>query len=180
MHNTMNLQKAGGISAILAAISYLIPIVLFLSILAPMGDASLGFTEIMTFIKEHKTLIFLSGFITNYGLEAVITLTGSNPSGAETLKAALDAVTSGIDSSDRYLGCLWVLLICVAALRAKALPNMLCFFGFLISFPGIISSVIPTLTAMSLVFGMGVILWWLWLGVFLLSERTRNTEGLAR
>jgi len=53
MHNTMNLQKAGGISAILAAISYLIPIVLFLSILAPMGDASLGFTEIMTFIMSH-------------------------------------------------------------------------------------------------------------------------------
>ena len=63
-------------------------------------------------------LVLTSGLITNHGLNVVVDLYGKDPSQAATVKLLLDAVTLGIDSSDRFLGCLWVLLISWAAMRA--------------------------------------------------------------
>ena len=50
--------------------------------------------------------VFLSGLITNYGIETLITLYGKSQAQAEALKTALDTVTLGIDSSG-YCQFLW-------------------------------------------------------------------------
>ena len=63
-------------------------------------------------------LVFASGFITLYGWEIIANLYRSDPAQAATLRLALDTVTIGLDHSDRFLGCLWVLLVSWAALRA--------------------------------------------------------------
>ncbi|MCK7479911.1 MAG: hypothetical protein M0C28_23435 [Candidatus Moduliflexus flocculans] len=166
-----NLQKAGGIAALIAAGTYLFAMGLLVSLLGPMADPSLGFQEHMAFLTAHKGLVFvwhsvmyfvngiclvvlvpalyerletglaaagpgrlglrvsmdslrfLSGVITNYGTEAPITLYGKNQAQAETLKIALDAVTLGIDSSDRLLGGLWVGLASLAAFKGRGVPE---------------------------------------------------------
>ena len=116
-------------------------------------------------------LVFASGFITLYGWEVLANLYRSDPVQAATLKLALDTVTLGLDHSDRFLGCLWVLLVSWAALRSGALPKSLNYLGMVISVPGIISTVFPALNELAYAFGLGITIWWLWLGIVLLRSK---------
>ena len=83
----------------------------------------------------------------------------------------LDTVTIGLDHSDRFLGCLWDLLASWAALRAGMLPKALTYLGLSIGIPGIISTAFPALTELGIAFGLGIILWWIWLGIAMLGSR---------
>jgi len=121
-------------------------------------------------------LVFASGFITLYGWEMLAGPYPSNLAQAASLKPALDMITTGLDHSDRFLGCLWVLLVSWAALRAGVLPKALNYLGLAIGVPGIISTAFPALTELGIAFGMGVIVWWIWLGIVLLRTRPSLVE----
>ncbi len=214
-----NLQKAGGIAALIAAGTYLFAMGLLVSLLGPMADPSLGFQEHMAFLTAHKGLVFvwhsvmyfvngiclvvlvpalyerlkpgsprlarvasafgflwtafvfLSGVITNYGTEALITLYGKNQAQAETLKIALDTVTLGIDSSDRLLGGLWVGLASLAAFKGRAFPKAVGFFGLAIGAAGLVGTAIPSLVSLAYLFGVGAIFWWAAVGIRMLRKR---------
>jgi hypothetical protein len=116
-------------------------------------------------------LVFLSGFIVNYGTEALIALYGKNQAQAEALRNTLDTVTIGIDSSDKFLGCLWVGLASLAAFKPRVFPRILGVFGMVISAVGLIGTTIPSLVSISYVFGMGAILWWAAVGIHMLSRQ---------
>jgi hypothetical protein len=214
-----NLQKAGGVSAIIAAATYLFAMGLVFSVLKPMADSSLGFQEYMAFLIANKLLVFiwhfsmylisgscltvvvlaiyerlrnssptlakiasafgfiwiafvfLSGMIVNYGNEALIALYGRNQGQAESLKNALDTITLGIDSSDRFLGCLWIGLASLAAFKNKAFPKTFNVFGLAISAAGLIGTMIPVLVSIAYVFGIGAIVWWLAVGIYMLRKQ---------
>lgn len=214
-----NLQKAGGIAALVAAGTYLFAIGLVATVLGPMADPDLGFREYMTFLEAHKPLVFLwhsvmyfvngiclavlvpalyerlkpssprlalvasifgllwtafvflSGVITNHGTEALLALHGKDPAEAEALRTALDAVTLGIDSSDRLLGSLWVGLASLAAFKGKTFPRFLCVFGMLIGAAGLAGTAIPAAVALAYLFGVGAILWWAGVGIRMLRTR---------
>ncbi len=117
-------------------------------------------------------LIFASGFITLYGWEVLANLYRSDPTQAATLKLALGTVTTGLDHSDRFLGCLWVLLASWAALRSGVLPKALNYLGLGIGIPGIVSTAFPALTELSIAFGLGIIVWWIWLGIVMLRKNS--------
>lgn len=216
------LQKAGGISAIIAAATYNFAIALVSTILAPMADLTLGFEEYMTFLTANQTLIFIwhfsmyiingiclvvlalalyerlkdgapvlakvatafgflwialvfaSGLITNLGLDTLVNLYGKDPAQAESLKVALETITLGLDSSDKLLGCLWVGLISLAAIRIGALPKAVAILGLVISGIGLIGATIPALIAISYAFGVGVIFWWLFTGIALLRRKSAS------
>ena len=120
-------------------------------------------------------LVFTSGFITNHGLNVVVDLYGKDPAQAATVKLLLDTVTLGIDSSDRFLGCLWVLLISWAAMRAGGLPKALNYLGMVLGVAGLISTAAPVLKDLGVAFGLGIIVWWIWLGIVML----RRSPNLA-
>jgi hypothetical protein len=115
-------------------------------------------------------LVFTSGFITNHGLNVVVDLYGKDPAQAATVKLLLDTVTLGIDSSDRFLGCLWVLLISWAAMRAGGLPKALNYLGMVLGVAGLISTAAPVLKDLGVAFGLGIIVWWIWLGIVMLRR----------
>jgi hypothetical protein len=115
-------------------------------------------------------LVFADGFITLYGWEVVGRLAATDPVQAALLRLAVDTVTIGLDHSDRFLGCLWVLLTSWAALRTGQLARPLNFLGVTIGIAGIVSSVAPAMNALGYAFGLGVIVWWLWLGIVLLRR----------
>lgn len=219
MKTTPDLQKAGGISALVAAVTYLFAMALVFTVLSPMADTRLSFGQYIEFNTANKTLIFiwhfamylingvclvilslalyerlkpeaptimkiatvfgliwasfvfLSGFIVLYGTESVINLNSKNPVQAETLKKTIETITLGIDYSDRFLGCLWVGLVSIAAFKTRTFPKVLNIFGIVISILGLIGTVIPQLSAISYAFGMGAIIWWFWLGVFMIQKK---------
>ncbi|MBI5543044.1 MAG: DUF4386 family protein [Deltaproteobacteria bacterium] len=113
-------------------------------------------------------LVFLSGLILNGGTSALLKLYDRAPAQAEALKHALDAITSGIDSSDRLLGSLWVGLVSVAALRTKDFAQAINLFGLAIGAAGLVGTAVPGLAAVSYIFGLGAIVWWLALGYCML------------
>lgn len=114
-------------------------------------------------------LVFASGFITLYGWEVIGRLSSADPAQAAMLRVVVDTITTGIDHSDRFLGCLWVLLTSWAALRTRQLSKPLNALGLAIGIAGIVSSVAPALNELGYAFGAGVIVWWVWLGVVLLQ-----------
>jgi hypothetical protein len=218
-----NLQKMGGIAALIDAATYLVSMGLLLTLLAPMGNTELDFGQFMAFFMDNQTIVFIwhllmymvngvflvilalalydrlkagspamaqvatvlgliwavmvfaSGFITIYGLEVIANLYGKDPAQAATLKLVLDTITLGLDHSDRFLGCLWVLLVSWAALRSGALPKPLNYLGLVIGVPGIISTVFPAVNELAYAFGLGIIVWWLWLGIVLLRSNPGKT-----
>ena len=119
-------------------------------------------------------LVFASGFITLYGWEVIGRLASTDPAQASMLRLVVYTITTGIDTSDRFLGCLWVLLTSWAALRTSQLSRLLNYFGLVIGIAGIISSIAPALNALGFAFGVGVIIWWIWVGIVLL-QTSRNT-----
>ena len=218
-----NLQKMGGIAALIDAATYLVSMGLLLTLLAPMGNTELDFGQFMAFFMDNQTIVFIwhllmymvngvflvilalalydrlkagspamaqvatvlgliwavmvfaSGFITIYGLEVIANLYGKDPAQAATLKLVLDTVTLGLDHSDRFLGCLWVLFVSWSALRSGALPKPLNYLGLVIGVPGIISTLFPALNELAYAFGLGIIVWWLWLGIVLLRSNPGKT-----
>ena len=115
-------------------------------------------------------LVFASGFISIYGWETIGRLASTDPSQAATLRLVVYTISTGIDTSDRFLGCLWVLLTSWAALRTLQLARPLNYFGLVIGIAGIVSSCAPALFALGYAFGLGVIVWWVWLGIVLLRS----------
>lgn len=115
-------------------------------------------------------LVFASGFITLYGWETIGKLATTDPAQAATLRLTVDTVSIGLDHADRFLGCLWVLLTSWAALRSGQRAKPLNFLGIAIGIAGIVSSVAPAMNALGYAFGLGVIVWWIWLGIVLLRR----------
>ncbi len=128
-------------------------------------------------------MVFASGFISLYGWQTIDRLSSTDPSQAETLRLVVYTISTGIDTSDRFLGCLWVLLTCWAALRTRQLTRPLNTLGLVIGIAGIVSSISPALTELGIAFGVGVIVWWVWLGVVLLrgkaNEAADNQLGVT-
>lgn len=79
----------------------------------------------------------------------------------------MKAVENGIVSGNELVGSLWVLLLSLAALRTKGLPKGLNYLGMILSVAGILTLLpaVPTY-----IFGLGMIVWSIWLGVALLRK----------
>ncbi len=115
-------------------------------------------------------LVFAGGLIAINGLEVVADLYGQNPAQAAAVKLAIDSVEAGINNSDRLLGGLWVLLLSSAALRSGGLPRALSYLGVALGAVAVVSTFVPALKDAGAVFGLGMIVWWAWLGIAMLSS----------
>lgn len=122
------------------------------------------------------TIVIASGMIANVGMGVVIDLQATDPAQAATVWLAIDSVVEGIGGGVEILGGLWVLLISWVALRAGSLPRVLNVLGLLVGAAGILST-IPALGEIGgLVFGLGQIVWFVWLGFVLILSKA---NGLA-
>ncbi len=115
-----------------------------------------------------------SGMISNTGMDIVVDLYGKDPAQAASVWVALDAVENGLVSEFEVPGGLWVLLLSLAALRTDGFPKALKYLGMVIGVAGILT-VVPPLEVLQIVFGLGFIVWWIWLGIVML----RNTPSAA-
>lgn len=115
-------------------------------------------------------LILANGMISNIGLSTVADLAATNTPQAESVWSALDAVTDRLGGGNEIAGGIWVLLVSIAALRTGALPRALNYLGILSATAGLVT-IVPGLTDVGMIFGLGLIVWLAWLGSVLLGSQ---------
>jgi hypothetical protein len=114
--------------------------------------------------------LIASGMVSNAGIDPVVALYAKDPAQAALTWQAIESVAFGLGNGNgEILGGLWTLLVSLAALRAGGLPKGLNILGLLVGAVGIIS-IIPGLTDLAGVFGLGQIIWFVWLGIILLRN----------
>jgi hypothetical protein len=90
--------------------------------------------------------------------------------------SAVHTVVEGLGGGNEIVGGLWVLLISCAALRVGALGKALDVIGVVVSAAGL-RTVIPALGEIDgMVFGLGTIAWFAWLGIVMLRGSKRADE----
>jgi hypothetical protein len=218
-----NLQKIGGIAALIGAATNLLAIVMFIT-LGPKGLGSDDPGQSLAFFADNQailrgwyliiylvfgmSLIFLSlalyerlkagspalvQAVTTFGLiwavlvivmgtlsinnlSTVVKLYGENPAQAATAWLALDSVENGLGNNggETMVNALWFLLLSWAALRARELTRVLNYLGVVTGVAGILS-VVLALPALTFVYGLGLIIWLVWLGIVMLRSNPGET-----
>jgi len=74
----------------------------------------------------------------------------------------------GARGGETIVSALWFLLLSWAALRSRALPRLLIYLGVVTGVAGILSVLV--LTALEAVYGLGLIIWFAWLGIVMLRR----------
>ncbi len=218
-----DLQKMGGIAALIGATTNLFALVMFIIILAPKGYGSDDPGKIVAFLADNQTfmrvwyliiyLVFGVGLIvlslalyerlkagssalvqtvTTFGLiwavlvivmgtlsinnlSTVVKLYGENPAQAATVWLTLDSVETGLGGGggETIVSALWFLLLSWAALRARELPRVLNYLGVVTGVAGILS--VLALTDLTAVYGFGLIIWFVWIGIVMLRGSPGKT-----
>ena len=114
--------------------------------------------------------LIASGMVSNAGIVPVVALYAKDPAQAALTWQGIESVASGLGNGNgEILGGLWTLLVSLAALRTGGLPKGLNILGLVVGAVGIVS-LIPALNALTGIFGLGQIIWFVWLGIVLLRS----------
>jgi len=113
-------------------------------------------------------LVIASGMVANVGAGVVAQVYARDPEQAGTIWLSLQFVVDGLGGGNEIVGGVWVFLLSLAALRSGALPKLLNYLGLLIGSAGIIT-MIPPLSEVGVIFGLGLIVWFVWLGIVMLN-----------
>lgn len=118
------------------------------------------------------TLIIASGNLMLNDFHVITNLYLEDPVMASTTWTVLEAVENGITSGNELVGSIWVILLSIAALRSGGLPRSLGFAGIALSVVGLFTLVpdVTTQPGVAFVFGPGMVIWSIWLGIVLLRN----------
>ena len=114
--------------------------------------------------------LIASGMAANAGLATIVALYAKDPTQAALTFQAIESITNGLGNANgEILGGPLTLLVSLAAMRTGGLPKGLNILGVLVGTVGIIT-IIPALNALIAVFGLGQIIWFVWLGIAMLRS----------
>ena len=137
-----------------------------------------GLQVASAFAMIWSTILLSSGMIALSGIAYVIKLAATEPVMAATVWAAISVVQDALGGGSEVVGGVWVLLMSVFAMSTRQLPRALSLLGIIIGLTGILS-ILPLLSDLVDVFGLGQIVWFAWVGVVLLRN-TRASEDISR
>jgi hypothetical protein len=119
--------------------------------------------------------IIAAGMINNIAYGTVADLQATDPEMAATVWAGLDAVAKGLGGGNEILGGVWVLGLSIVALRARLFPRWTNYLGVIMGVAGLMT-VIPPLEAVGAVFGLGLIAWFVAVGITLIKGHSQAPE----
>lgn len=114
-------------------------------------------------------LVTASGMVTNVGINTVGDLVTNDAAQAEPVWLAVDAVSSGIGGQMEIVGGIWVLLVSWAGIQSGAIPKMLNYLGVVMGVSAL-ATIVPALEMVAIVFGLGLIIWFVWLGLVMIRD----------
>jgi hypothetical protein len=187
----IGLQKLAGILAICEGLIYIVDFVYFGAFWSYPADGSAA--EKMAHLAENQMLfsmiyflmyavfgvvwvglVIASGMVSNIGLAQAIALKDINPEKALDMWATVSVITESIGGGNELVGGLWVLLISAAAIQEGWLPRALNYLEYFLGIAGI-ATIYPN-ELFTEIFGVLQIVWFIWLGVCLLTQK--NTDKL--
>lgn len=118
-------------------------------------------------------LVIASGMIASTGLDAVAVIHAKSPEEAASAWAAIGAIQNGLGGGVEIVGGLWMVLVSLAALKTTSLPTLLNYLGVFVGAAGILT-VVPPLADLGAIFGLGQIVWFVWVGIVLLTQSAAN------
>lgn len=111
-----------------------------------------------------------SGMVMNAAIAPTVALYGNDPALAANNWSLVETLSGGLGNANgEILGGLFTLLISWAALKSGKLPKALSILGLLVGVVGIVS-LAPMLNSLAMLFGVLQIVWFIWLGIILLSQ----------
>ncbi len=114
-------------------------------------------------------LVMASGMIANIGLNTVVDLGAQDAENAMLLWSSIGVVTEGLGGGNELIGGLWVLLVSIIGLKANVFSVPLNYLGLLVGIVGILT--IYPLDLFTEVFGLCQIIWFLWIGVYMIRSQ---------
>lgn len=123
------------------------------------------------------TILLASGMIALSGMTYVVKLAATEPEMASTVWAAISVVQDALGGGSELVGGLWMALISAFALSVRKLPRALSLLGALIGIAGIMS-IVPPLSELVNIFGLGQIAWFAWVGIVLLRDPSTSEATL--
>jgi len=115
-------------------------------------------------------LVIASGMVANVGASAVIEMYVADATQAGTVWAAISSVYNGLGGGNEIVGGLWVALVSWIGFRG-VLPKALNGFGMIVGLAGIVT-LVPMLSDVGAIFGLGIIVWYIWVGIVLLRNQS--------
>jgi hypothetical protein len=115
-------------------------------------------------------LVMAGGFVAILGIRTVVDLYGTDPAQAAAVWLTVETVASAVSGGGGEVpGGVWLLLTGWAALRSRMLPRALSYLSLVLGVAGILT-VVPPLEPAAFLFGVGLIVWWVWLGIVMLRS----------
>ena len=149
-------------------------VVLVLALYDNLKDRSSALAQVATAVGLiWAGLVIASGLLILNDLDVIANLYAQNQAQATTVWLSLSAIEDGLGGAVELPGGLWMLLVCWAALRGGEMPRGLNYLGVLVGGAGILTAV-PTLGDLGVVFGLGSIVWFIWVGVVMLYGRSNT------
>jgi hypothetical protein len=132
------------------------------------GSPALAQT-VTTFGLIYAVLVIVVGTLEISNLSTVVKLSGENPAQAAAAWLTLDSVVTGLGGGggETVVNGIWFLLLSWVALRVRELPRVLNYLCVVTGAAGILS-VVLALPALTVVYAFGLIIWFVWLGIFML------------
>jgi hypothetical protein len=119
------------------------------------------------------TILLASGMIALTGIAYVVQLAATDPEMAATVWASISVVQDALGGGSELVGGVWMLLISVYAMATRQLPRALHIMGIIIGAAGILS-ILPPMSELVNVFGLGQIVWFAWIGTALLRDNSSS------
>lgn len=120
--------------------------------------------------------VIAAGMIANIGLNKVVGLSYEKPELAMSIWITINIVVEGIGGGNEIVGGVWVLFISIAGLSARAMHLGLSYLGIFVGISGI--ATIYPYDLFTEIFGLSQIIWFVWVGVWLLRV-SASTKPLS-
>ena len=168
---TQAAQHMGNLVIYVAAGLFLL--VLILALHERLKSASLSVMQVATALGLIWVgVVLAAGMVFNVGMETAISLYEKDPAFSASVWRSVYTVHDGLGGGTEILGGIWLLLVSWAALKGRVFPAALSAIGAIVGLAGVLS-IVPGLGEIGgMIFGLGQIVWYLWIGVVMLRAGT--------